>query len=118
MPARPVSDDEAPRSRRPPATTPDARERQLVSLAMDLAEKQIREGTASAQVVTHFLKAGSTREFLEKERIRNENSLTQTKIEMMESAKRIESMYAEALDAMRAYQGQSPREETDDEYYD
>lgn len=85
---------------------------------MDLAEKQIQEGTASAQVITHFLKAGSTRDFLERERIRNENALTQTKIEMMESAKRIESMYAEALDAMRAYQGQHPKDEDDDEYYD
>jgi hypothetical protein len=113
MPAKRVSDDDAPR-RRAPATTPEARERQLVSLAMDLAEKQIREGTASAQVVTHFLKAGSSREYLEQERLENENALLQTKREMLESAKRVEAMYEEALDAMRSYAGQNPRRVDDD----
>jgi hypothetical protein len=81
---------------------------------MDLAEQQIREGTASAQVISHFLKAGSSREFLEQERLRNENALLETKREMLESAKKVESMYEEALDAMRAYSGQNPRRVNDD----
>lgn len=107
----PVQD---PTSRRPPATTPEARERQLVAKAVDLAEKQIEDGTASAQVITHFLKLGSSREHLEQERLRHEVQLMEAKKELMESAKRIESMYAEALDAMRDYQGRPPREDGDD----
>ncbi|HET9787095.1 MAG TPA: hypothetical protein VFP47_08180 [Pyrinomonadaceae bacterium] len=116
MPARRVSGSDAPQRRRAPATTPEARENQIISDAMDLAEKQIRNGTASAQVISHFLKLGSSREKLEQERLRGEVSLIAAKQEMMETAKRIESMYSEALDAMRSYQGRPPREE--EEGYD
>ena len=52
---------------RRPALTPEARENQLISLAVDLAEKQLQEGTASSQVITHYLKLGSTKEKIEKE---------------------------------------------------
>lgn len=107
---------ETPRSRRPPATTPQARENQLISAAVDLAEEQIRSGTASAQVITHFLKLGSSREKLEQERIAHENELLQTKKEVMESAKRVEAMYEEALNAMRTYAGQDPRPQDDDDF--
>jgi hypothetical protein len=89
-----------------PATTPEARENQLIADAVDLAQRQLRDGTASAQVITHFLKLGSTREQLEQERLRNENLLLQKKGEAMESAKRIEELYGQALSAMRTYQGQ------------
>ena len=91
--------------RRPPATTPEARENQLISLAVDLAERQIMEGTASSQVITHYLKLGTTRERLEQERLANENVLLQAKAEAMESGKRIEALYSEALHAMRSYSG-------------
>lgn len=99
--------------RRPPATTPEARENQLVSLAVDLAERQIIEGTASAQVITHYLKLGTTRERLEQERLANENILLRAKAEAMESGKRIEALYNEALQAMRGYSG---RDEDDYDY--
>ena len=92
------------RPKRRPAQTVEGRENQLVSLAMDLAEKQIQDGTASSQVITHFLKAGSTREQLERERLRSENVMLKAKVEAMESAARTEEMYAEALTAMRSYQ--------------
>jgi len=80
---------------------------------MDLAEKQIQDGTASAQVLTHFLKLGSSREKLEQERLRHEVELMEAKRELMATAGRIESMYAEALDAMRSYQGREsePRDD-------
>ena len=94
----------------PPATSPDARENQLVSLAIDLAEAQIRQGTASSQVITHYLKLGSSRERLEQERISHENELLQVKKEAMESQKRVEELYTEALNAMRSYAGQEPLE--------
>lgn len=91
--------------RRKPATTPEARESELASAAYDLAEEQIRGGTASSQVVTHFLKAGSTRERLEQQRIAHENELTKVKIQAIEDQKRVEELYTEALDAMRSYSG-------------
>jgi hypothetical protein len=101
-------------SRRKPATTPEGRENQLVALATDLAEKQLREGTASAQVISHYLKLGSTREQLEQERLANENELLRVKVDTMASAKRVEELYRAALDAMRSYSGQEPLERDDD----
>lgn len=103
--------------RRPPATTPEARENQLISAAVELAEKQIRNGTASSQIITHYLKMGSSREKLEQERIAHENALLQVKKEAMESAKRVEDLYKTALDAMRSYAGQDPLP-MDDSYDD
>ena len=93
---------------RKPATTPEGRENEMVSWATDLAEEQIRNGTASSQVITHFLKLGSTRERLEQERLEHENELTRVKIEAIESQKRVEELYMEALGAMRAYSGDTP----------
>ena len=94
------------KQRRPPALTEEGRENQLVSLAVDLAEQQLADGTATAQVITHYLKLGSTREKLEQERLQNENELLRSKVEHMASARRIEELYAEALNAMRTYSGQ------------
>ena len=93
------------RSRRP-ALTPDARENQMISLAVDLAERQLEEGTASSQVITHFLKLGSSKERLEREKLEEENKLLRAKTESLQSQKRVEELYAEALTAMRRYSGQ------------
>lgn len=100
---------------RPPARTPEARENQLIQKAVDLAEKQLSEGTASAQVITHYLKLGSTKERLEKEKLARENELLRAKTEALQSAKRIEELYANALDAMRAYGGSKEEEDVDDD---
>jgi hypothetical protein len=105
-----VKDD---RSNRKPATTPEGRENQLVGDAIDLAEQQIRSGTASSQVITHFLKLGSTRERLEQQRLEHENELTRVKIEALESQKRVEELYLEALTAMRSYAGDMSAPESD-----
>lgn len=88
-----------------PALTPEARENQMISLAVDLAEKQLMEGTASSQVITHYLKLATTRERLEKEKLERETELLKAKTEAMESQKRIEELYSEALNAMRNYSG-------------
>lgn len=88
-----------------PALTPEARENQLVSLAVDLAEKQLREGTASAQVIVHYLKLGSSKEKLEMDKLQEENKLLKAKTEALQSAKRTDELYAEALAAMRTYGG-------------
>lgn len=99
------------KKRRPPATTPEARENQLVNLAVDLAEKQILDGTASSQVITHFLKLGSMREKMEREKLAEENKLLKAKTEAMQSAKRVEELYENALNAMRSYSGHTREEE-------
>ena len=88
----------------------------MVSLAIDLAEQQMREGTASAQVITHYLKLGTTRERLEQAKIEREVKLLEARSESLESAKRIEALYAEAIAEMRKYNGSSPIE--DEEYED
>lgn len=101
----------AKKGRRAPAVTEEGRENQLVSLAINLAEKQLEAGTASAQVITHYLKLGSTREKLEQQRLERENRLLESKVDMLASAKRVEELYAEALDAMRSYAGQQPNDQ-------
>jgi hypothetical protein len=99
------------KTHRRPAMTEENRENQLVSLAIDLAERQLAEGIASSQVITHYLKLGSTREKLEQERLQRENELLNSKVEMMASAKRIEELYEQALNAMRSYAGRDMGED-------
>lgn len=94
-----------------PALTPEAREKQLISLAVDLAEQQLRDGTASSQVIAHFLKLGSTREKLENEKKRKEMELIEAKTESIESSKRIESLYEDAMNAMRSYSGMGGKDD-------
>lgn len=88
-----------------PASTPEAREKQLVSLAVDLAEQQLMDGTASSQVLSHFLKLGTSKNELELEKLRNENLLLKAKTEALESAKNIEALYKDAISAMQRYSG-------------
>ena len=88
-----------------PGLTPESRENQIVSLAIDLAEKQIREGTASSQVITHFLKLGSTTNMLEKETLKKNLELITAKTESIKSGKVVEELYKSALEAMRRYSG-------------
>jgi hypothetical protein len=108
-----VNDEEQPKRRRPPATTPEARENQLISLAVDLAEEQLLKGTASSQVISHYLKLGSTKERLEKEKLEQENKLLKAKTESIQSQKRVEELYKNALDAMRSYSGRGGSDKDD-----
>lgn len=106
---------EPEKKRRPPATTPEARENQMIALAFDLAEKQLIDGTASSQVITHYLKLATTREQIEKEKLELEKQLLKARTDTIESAKRVEELYANALDAMRGYQGTTIDEEEFDD---
>ena len=99
-----------------PALTPESREDQLVALAINLAEKQLLEGTASAQVISHFLKIGSTKERIEKEILEEQKDLIKAKTEALKSEKRVEELYEEALNAMRRYAGQEVEEEDAEDY--
>lgn len=94
-----------------PALTPESRENQLIALSVDLAEKQLREGTASSQVITHFLKLGSTKNQLELEKIRHENALLEAKTQSIQSAKRVEELYENALNAMKDYSGHGSQDD-------
>lgn len=94
-----------------PALTPEARENQLISLAVDLAEKQLREGTASSQVITHYLKLGSTKERIEKEILEKQKDLIDAKTQNLKSIERQEQIYAEALKVFRGYSGHGDEED-------
>lgn len=113
---RKTNPEDAPKPRRRPAVTLDARENQMISLAVDLAEQQLRAGTASAQVVTHFLRLGTSRERLEQEKLQKENELLRSRTEQIASAARVEELYKKALDSMRSYAGQDPLRDDDDDY--
>ena len=99
-----------------PALTPEARENQLISLAVDLAEQQLLNGTASSQVITHYLKLGTTRERLEQKKIEQEIEFQKAKTKAIEDAADMKELYAEAIKAMRIYSGQGsmPEDEEDD----
>lgn len=99
-----------------PALTPEARENQMISLAVDLAERQLREGTASSQVITHFLRLGTTRAELEKEKIKRENKVLEAKAKAIESSEEIKTLYENALKAMRDYSGSVSRQDDYDGY--
>lgn len=103
-----------------PALDPEQREKQLISRAVDLAEQQLKDGTASSQIISHFLKLGSSREKLEIERLREENKLLRAKTDAIKSAENIDKLYANAIKAMTEYKGdiQEESEESYDEYQD
>ena len=100
----------ARRQKRRPASSPEARENQIISDALDLIDRRINDGTASAQETLYFAKLGSSREKLEQERLRQENEKLKAQIENMASAKRVEELYDAAIAAMRNYSGQSYEE--------
>lgn len=101
-----------------PAMTPEDQEDQLISLAVDLAVKRLKEGTASNQLISEIIKLGTTKERLAKEKLQRENEMLRAKTEAIEASKRNGEMYAEALRAMREYAGVQAIEEDDDEYED
>lgn len=94
-----------------PALTPEARENQLIALATDLVEQRLLDGTASSQETTYFLKQGSMKTKLELEKLKEENALLKAKTESLQSQKRVEELYMEALNAMRSYAGQGEPDE-------
>ena len=98
-------------SSRPPLT-PEAQENYMIALATNLAEKQLRDGTASSQVITHYLKLGSTKERIEKEILEKQKELIEAKTQNLKSIENSEKLYADALKAFRGYSGHG--DEVDD----
>lgn len=116
MATRRTNHPNASQTKRPPATTPEGRENQLISQAVELASRQLADGTASAQVITHYLKLGSSREKLEQERLAMEVQFMEAKKEAMASSARSEELMKDALNAFRSYSGNAP--ESDEQYDD
>lgn len=106
MAKRKPQDEDSNTYKSPPAMSPEARENQLIALAVDLAEKQLRDGTASSQVISHYLKMASTKERIEKDILEKQKELIEAKTENLKSQKRVEELYEEALNAMKRYSGQ------------
>lgn len=88
-----------------PATTPEGRENQMIALAMDLAEKRLRDGTASNQLIVEFVKRGATKTLLEKEIMEEQKEMLKAKTEQLKMAKNIEELYSNALRVMQEYSG-------------
>ncbi len=107
---------ESAENRGRPALTPEARENQMIAYAVDLAEQQLLDGTASSQVITHYLKLGSMRERLERERLEEENKLLRAKTEALQSTKRMEETYEKVLEAIKVYSGHGVDSEESYEY--
>lgn len=98
-----LSASSAPRR---PALTPEGRQNQLIELAVDLVEQRLRDGTATSQETTHFLKMATTKYRLENQKLEKDLALTEAKTEALQSTKRIEELYSNALKAMQNYSGQ------------
>ena len=98
-------------TRRRPARSPEAREQQMISYAVDLAEEQLRNGTASSQIITHYLKEASLKHQIELEKLRLENELIRAKTESLEREQRTEEMFKNAIEAMKRYSGNGDPDE-------
>lgn len=100
------STTDKPKRKTMPALDEESRENQLISLAIDCAEQQLLDGTASSQVIVHYLRLGSSKNKLELEKLKNENELLKAKTETIHMAERSEGLFAEVLNAIRGYRGE------------
>lgn len=104
--------------KKPPPTSPEMVENRLVSLAYDLAEKQLMAGTASPTTINHFLKLGSTRAELEKTKLENENALLHARTENLESQARSEEKYDAVIEAIKRYSGNQEEYDSEELFYE
>lgn len=108
------SEKKSGQRRRPQALTPEEEENQMISLATSLAKQKLMDGTASNSMITYYLRLGSSKEQLEKEKLRRENELLTAKVSALESAKRDEELYKKVLNALKTYSGSDS--DYDDEF--
>ena len=101
-----------------PAINPEIREQQLISLAVDLVEQRLRDGTASAQETTHFLKLASKRAKHDTERVELENELLKAKTQAIRDQADIKTLYKDAIEAMKRYSGNAGRSYDEEDDYD
>ena len=103
--------------KRRPAMSIEEKENEMISLAVDLCEERMRNGTATAQEIIHFLKLGTVRSQKELELLEMEKELKKAKAEAIQSSKTSEELYSKALQAMRTYSGQDLYEAEEEELY-
>ena len=103
--------------KQPPAMTPEAKEKQMCALAVELAEQQLRDGTASSQIITHYLKLATERERLERERLEAEVKLSEAKVKNLDAERESALAYKEAMQAFARYSGHADAVEGD-EFFD
>lgn len=107
-----------PRKKQVPARDPEVRENQLIALAVDLAEKKLRDGTASSQIITTLLNLATTKYKLEMKRIESDIRLKESKAKSLLDSEDLKELYAGAIDAMRSYRGHSDEEEEGEDWDD
>lgn len=98
----------------PPATSIEGQENRMIALAMNLAEQRLRDGTASNQLITHFVKQGSVKEKIEQEILEKQKVLIEAKTEALQSSARMEELYANAIEAMKSYSGNEDQNESEE----
>ena len=103
--AKKIKDTDESMPNHAPALTAEAREQQLISLAVNLAEEQLRNGTASSQVITHYLKLATGKYQSEIEKLKRENELLIAKTEQLNSQRQTEELYRQAIEAFTSYRG-------------
>ena len=96
-------EEEIPESR--PATTPEEQENRMISLAVELAEKQLRDGTAATPLINHYLRLATVKERKEVEKLALETELLKARTDQIGSAARSDQMYEKAINAFREYSG-------------
>ena len=99
-----------------PALTPEAREAQLIYMATELAAQQLRDGTASSQVITHFLKLGTEKERIEREILEKQKDLISAKTQALADAADMKQLYTDAIKAMRRYSGNGDMDDEQEDY--
>ena len=107
MPERRVSKPAGSGKPRITASTPEGREAQMIAAAERLAAQQLADGTASAQVITHYLKLGSSQGALELKKLEGELRMQEAKIKAMASTERLETLYTQAMESLRGYRGET-----------
>ncbi len=99
----------------PPARTPEEFEKRCINLAEQQAEEMLAEGKAPTQVLLHYLKLGTSKAELEKEKLEHETKLLSAKTEALETTKETVEAYQELINVFKGYSGNVFKEEGYDE---
>ncbi len=99
-----------------PAMSPEARENQLINLAVDEAERRLKNGTASSQIITVLLKLATTKAQLELEKLKSDISLQRAKEKEIEDKASGDELFKMAVSAFSSYRSAIPDDEEYDDY--
>lgn len=83
----------------------EERERELAYLATCLAEQQLRDGSAKAQVITHYLKLASPRENIERRMMEAKIQLLEGQLQACQRDTTTQQLLEEAIESLKMYRG-------------